>query len=183
MKPIFHSGLMLLWALLWPTLGSATVLLNWNESGASGPTWPGWTRFDDASGFGEPGWRRNDYDSSWLMPRLHAKTDYNNRVEADVDTREPAPGTSGASLKVSNIGGTDSTAAWWYLWRDNFGTQGLANSATDRLSFYFRPSGFASSTWSNDIQDYNVHFGTYLCWATPAKTVPKRRQGNIITIG
>jgi len=167
----------LLSVVIWPTSGSASTLLNWNEAGASGQTWPGWTWFNDASGFGEPGWRRNDFDNNWLMPRIHAKTDYGNKVTATIDASNPAPGTTGSSLKVSNNGGSDSTAAWWYLWRDNFGTQKLADSATNRLSFYFRPTGFAASSWTNDIEDYNVHLGTYLCWPGGGQDCPKEASG------
>lgn len=150
--------------LFCPVPGITAVLLNWNEPNSSGQAWTGYTWFNDASGWGEPGWRRNDYDSNWLMPRFHAKTDYGSTVTAEIDAQQRAPGSSGASLKVRNTGG-DSTAGWWYLWRDNFGTQKLADSATNRLSFYFRPTGFSSQSWTNDIEDYNVHLGTYLCWS------------------
>jgi hypothetical protein len=156
--------------------GETNTLLDWDESGATGRVWPNWLWFNDASGYGDAGWRRHDADADWLMPRLHSKTDYGNRVTGEIDTEQRAPGTTGGSLKISNTGG-DSTAAWWFLWRDNFGTQGLANSTTNRLSFYFRPSGFSSTTWSGDIDSYNAHFGTYLCWSGAGDGCPKEAAG------
>lgn len=136
------------------------LLLDWSQG--VGHIWPGWQWSENASGYNEPGWRRDDADANWLMPRLHAKTDYGNRVSAtfDVNMRRG----SAAPLRVYNTGGDSPSAAWWFLWRENFGTQGLAHALTNRLSFYFRTAGYSPRTWSGDINDYNVQIGTYLCW-------------------
>jgi hypothetical protein len=159
----------------------AADLFTWNDPGASGTTWPGWTWYSDASGFGDPGWRRNDYDQANYLPRSHQKGDYGNRVLAAIDAVSRAPSTaSGGSLKVYNVGGTDSTAAWWFLPKTNYGDQGLTNSSTDRFDFYFKATGFSLATWNTDIENYNVHFGTYLCWpggSISGEGCPKEASG------
>lgn len=98
-----------------PTESAERILLNFNETGAIGTTWPGWTwinGFDTnphispakgSDGFGDYGWNGN---SGYLMsgnwyPRTEAKQDTGNKSLAIIDPGVRAPGTnSGASMKV-----------------------------------------------------------------------------------
>lgn len=165
---------------LWPTLGSAATLFDWNDPGASEQNWPGWTWSDSADGFGSPGWRRNDSDSYWFMPRSHAKAAADNVVEGRIDKAEHAPGTSGASLKVSTTAGNPGTGGWWFIFSKNFGMQGLSNANTNRLSLYLKSGTGVVETWTADIDNYNSDISTYLCWAGGASDgadCPKEADG------
>ncbi|MDR4503180.1 MAG: hypothetical protein MRK01_00115 [Candidatus Scalindua sp.] len=150
----------------------AAKLLDWNDINVDGTSWSGWSWYPHgANDYGAVGWRYDDGqfvsgNSNW-MPRIHEKTDYGNSNSALLDVNERAPSTSiGASLKVYDTGVSNTyQSCWWYFWSDNFGSQGIADNTTDRLSFYFKPTGIKDpQADSSNISTYNIHFGTYLCW-------------------
>ena len=75
-KILTTFSIFLILIILHPTFVKAkTVLMNWNEVGAEGTTWPGWTWYPGGIGqcaddFGSSGWRRDDGqfysgDSNW----------------------------------------------------------------------------------------------------------------------
>ena len=151
---------------------SATTLFDWNHPSNSGTTWNGWTWYPSgANDYGAVGWRKDDGrfysgDSNWY-PRIHEKTDYGTSALGAIDLTELAPNSSsGGSLKIYDDGTADKyQASYWYMFGDSFGTNGLADSTTNRLSFYFKTTGAAVEDLSAyRISNGNMHFGTYLCW-------------------
>ncbi|WP_155890776.1 hypothetical protein [Desulfuromonas sp. TF] len=147
----------------------AQTIFDWNESGTSGTTWPGWTWSNDTNGYGGSGWRKNDgkfyYGDSGWFPRAFQKSDYGNDSIGTI-VQDRAPSTeSGGSLKVYDTGKTSVyQAGHWFQWGKNFSSQGLATNDTDRLDFYFKPVGISNSGLTSDPNNGNIHFGTYLCW-------------------
>jgi len=164
--------LLLLFVVTSTTAYAETKLYNWNHPSDSGLVWEDWTYFPNgANDYGAVGWRKNDGrfysgDSNWY-PRVHQQNGYGNRNLAVIDTEIKSPSTEiGSSLKVYDTGESSTyQAAYWYMWGDNFGTHGLADSTTNRLSFYLlvdAPDQINLSTGA--IPNGNMHFGTYLCW-------------------
>lgn len=96
----------------------AETLLDFNESGASGTNWPGWTWYPGeystpecgenqcgADDYGTPGWRKNDglftsgCCNGWL-PRIHVKSDYGNDSLGRIVTDDAPSESSGNALEV-----------------------------------------------------------------------------------
>jgi hypothetical protein len=170
----------------------SATLLDWNNSIDAGQSWYNWTYYDGdpvgADDFGSPGWRKDDGQfyssgSNWY-PRIAEKRDYGNDTRAIIDINNRSPETTtGGSLKVYDTGDSSvHDASWWYLFGDNFGTQGLADSSTDRLSFYTKIEGLNSDIPTDGkISNGNMHFGTYLCWddgGLGGEDCPKEADGN-----
>lgn len=162
----FRSSLLLL-VLLWPELGLATVLFDWNDPGASGQTWPGWTWTTNADGFGSPGWKRNDAidfggGGDW-RPRTFLKSDCGGGTVATVDTTMRAPSTaSGGSLKLTNTS-TTLQACWWGLVpADVFTFLGFTDATTNRFSYYALYQGMTDDLRTPDPSNVNVEIGTYI---------------------
>lgn len=162
----------------------AAVLFDFNESGANGTTWPGWTWIDrnvvnpllpppdnlGVTGYGPAGWTNDSGalvpgTASWF-PRVFGKTDYGNINDAIIDISQRAPGTSnGGTLKVYDNGESSIyQSGWWFQHAYNYGTLSLANDASNRLNFYFKPEFTADSGLTSDPDNGNTHVGTYLCW-------------------
>ncbi|WP_321391018.1 hypothetical protein [uncultured Desulfuromusa sp.] len=149
-----------------------TSIYNWNESIDSRTTWTDWTWYPSgANDYGAVGFRKDDGhfysgDSNWY-PRIHEKNDYGQSCLASIDSENIAPSTStGGSLKVYDDGtGSTQQASYWYMWGDNLGTHGFADSNTDRMDFYLKVNGAAPVDLSaGKILNANMHLGTYLCW-------------------
>jgi hypothetical protein len=143
----------------------ATPLLSWD--GGSGHTWPGWTWSTDASGFGEKGWNKNGgvIIDTVIHPRSHEKTDYGNKSDADIVSTLPPYKSSGNTLRITNTSGT-KFASWWWIYDNNFGSYGYADSTTNRLEFYAYHENLDEfvNTVTSDIESNVYHLGTYLCW-------------------
>lgn len=160
-----------------PAKAAGYTLMDFNESGASGTAWPGWTYYTNETGYGDPGWRKNgaqNYEQpegGWL-PATHQEGSHGNDSDARIDTTMRAPSTStGASLHVYDTGNANpprNTASWWFRWNDRFGDIGLADNSTNRLSFYLYYKGLnpGLEAGGNDLHPYayNVDIGTYTCW-------------------
>ena len=158
----------------------ADILLDWNEEGAGGTNWPGWTWYPGGEGngaddYGSPGWRNNEgrwYSggSNW-MPRIHNKGSDDEHGSANlavIDDAVRAPSTThGGSLRVYDpASDAVNRASWWYIFGDTFGMKGLADETTDRFSLYFKPTGMDIDPQleSQEPHNYNIHLGTYLTW-------------------
>lgn len=152
--------------LLYSVSWADFTLLSWDNGSVH--TWPGWTWYSDASGFGEKGWISDDaidMGGNWY-PRSHEKTDYVNYSDASIDNvLMPPYKTSGKTLKITKTSGANS-AAWWWLFGNNFDTFGYADNTTNRLEFYAYYTGLDEfvNTGASTILDWSLHFATYLCW-------------------
>ena len=158
-------------AMLCPHHAVATVLYDWNEPGASGTNWPGWTWYPNgADDYGSPGWRKNDGrwysgNSNWY-PRIHLKHDYGNADLATIVNNDRAPSTAiGGALKIYDTGASGTyQACWWFLWGDTLQTKGLADTTTNRVDFYLKATGLGDQYLTSDPENATIHIGTYLCW-------------------
>ena len=153
-----------------PSYALDKYLLDFDDPGASGTTWPGWTWTTNADGYNKPGWQRDapvghNLAGNW-WPRLHETGGYGQANLAIIDTTTRAPSTStGNSLKVyDTTGGSVYQASWWYLFGDNFGTYGYADNNTNRMDFYLKLSGTPKISTTSFPGNGNIHVGTYLCW-------------------
>lgn len=153
-------------------------LLDFNDG--SGTRLAGWRWSANANGYGAEGWQLVSTpelgageDFSWgAGPRMFNKTDYGAANKGVIDDSTRAPSTSrGGSLKVFDPpGSTDNQATWW-IWYDgkNLGQRGIADAATDRMSFYLKIAGMAPIPKDGGSKSVgaNFHIGTYLCWNRP----------------
>lgn len=105
--PTLHISFIAICLCLACASAYGSTLLDFNEQGATGTTWPGWTWTLSAS-YSDPGWKYNN--SANNFPRLFRKSDYGNMSLAAIDTTMKAPNTSaGASLKIYDVSGGNVT--------------------------------------------------------------------------
>ena len=159
--------------LFFSSANAKTELYNFDATTDADTTWTGWTWYPDgANDYGAVGWRKDDghfYSggtSNWY-PRIHEKSDYGMSTLGAIDPTDRAPSTSsGGSLKLYDDGtGSVNQASAWYMWGNSFGERSMADSGTDRLSYYLKVGGAdAVDLSSGKISNANMHFGTYLCW-------------------
>lgn len=161
-----------------PPAHADATLMDFNEVGAGGTSWPGWT-YRTTSPYvlpDTPQWQRNDAksyeqsDGGWL-PALKPEESHYNDADSRIDTTQRAPSTSsGASLKVYDTGDSKYHAAsYFFAWNNNFGSLGYADASTNRLSFYYKITGINPPNYAigkNGFIPYynNVDIGTYHCW-------------------
>ena len=157
--------------LLGPTQsGFGGVLFDFNETGGSGTTWPGWAWYPNgADDFGHAGWRKNSGhwvsgDSNWA-PRSFLKADSDPTGSATIDTASRAPSTSsGNSLKVYDTGSPYNVGWWIAYFDDTFGNYGYVASSDNRMDFYLKVTGLDDQGLTTDPSNGTIHVGTYLCW-------------------
>ena len=127
-KQIIKILLLLALFFIAPKVSSAATLFNFDEQGADGTTWPGWTWVNGtdqnphlaagslgSNGFGGFGWDSNFgsvINGNWY-PRSEAKQDTGNNTLAIIDSAARAPGdVTGASMKVYDAyAGTNITGS------------------------------------------------------------------------
>ncbi|MCD6516544.1 MAG: hypothetical protein J7L72_03875, partial [Candidatus Aminicenantes bacterium] len=170
---MFFSVMVLVFSLSVGNISAAEkTLFDWNEPGASGTNWPGWTWKDNAA-YGQSGWWKNDgkfFGGNWL-PRSHNKGNNDRHGSKDlalIDPDDRAPSTStGSCFKVyDHIEDEIQRAGWWVLLGDGpLYLRNLTNADTDRMSFYLKTEGAVPIPESaGEVPNFNFHIGTYLCW-------------------
>ncbi len=167
------------------------VLFDWNEPGASGKNWPGWTWKDNAA-YGSPGWWKIDdgrfWSGNWL-PRTQEKdnskaTGNESDLLAIVDATDRAPSTdTGGCQKVYDTGKVKYyQPSWWTLLGDGpLYLRNITDADTDRMSFYLKVEGMEKpifEKYGKKFPGYNFHIGTYLCWGDYAMKWAKEGPGN-----
>ncbi|RKY36052.1 MAG: hypothetical protein DRP78_04630 [Candidatus Omnitrophota bacterium] len=150
-------------------------LFGWNQDGAEGTNWPGWTWYEEGNSVitsGHPGWVLNEdgpFGGSQNFPwgpsvRTFEKSDYGNDALAIIDTTTHAPSTNtGGVLKVYDSGNSSTFQSCWWAWYDGIplSERGVTNSSTDRWSFYINLHGIESASATQ--RGSMFHVGTYVC--------------------
>lgn len=149
-------------------------LLDFNESGASGTTWPSWTWSTTNVSYSRPGWHKTAYTliNNTRLPRSFRKeaAGYDNLTDRslasiDAANRAPSTATGGSLMVYSDTSAKPWQPSWWIFEApNNYGSLGYSSSTTNRLSMYVKAQGIP--TWT-DYTNSNGHFelGSYTCWS------------------
>ncbi len=152
------------------------TLLNFDNG--SDKNFEGWNYSIDLNGFGAAGWKLENtinlgVSAHYLWgdgPRSINKTDYGFKNSAIIDKQMMAPSSAinGGSFKVYETElSTDHRSTWW-VWYDGkpMGDRGIADSNTNRMSFYLYATGLNPRGGGKTTSiGTNFHIGTYLCWS------------------